>query len=282
VCMLLFLVPLLRTPGRSSRSVRLGISGGGPERWHVEVPATFGTLAEQASRSLAAAAVEHRRLLAWALTPELDPGSEYYRASELTAFASALAQPLLSSPSLPPGKRAKLLFSSPDEAAIASRAGLPVGVLGPSALDSADGAYVCVFPSAAATTALQGLLDEAGDRPVVVLNPQLDESDPRAAALLRSLEPCYCMRPLSVGYLRDQFAGQITRRRACVLRCFPHEYAVLLQDASDGWRYVGEFADAPSETALQALLQESLTAERNDAWRPEPGGGENADGLIDV
>lgn len=268
----LVLAPLLTSP----RGL-CWLSADRPQRWHVEVPRTFEGMAEQASRSVLAAARAHSELLVEARTPEFDPDGDYYRPAELVRFAEAIAQPLLTSARAP---RVRLLFPSPAEAMPARAmlaANLQVGVLG-EPVAGGDSAWICLTPPSDGS-ALTRLVDEANGRLVIVLNAQTqaDNSSDEAnaamslnAALLATFERAYVMRQLSVAFLQNQLARKITRRRACILRCYPHEFGVLLhteEEAAQAWRYAGAFSSAPREEQLQALLQDSLTRERNERWK---------------
>ncbi len=91
------------------------------------------------------------------------------------------------------------------------------------------------------------------------------------------------MRMLTVGFLRDQFAAAIERVRACELRCYPHEWAILFERppspatatatattastaANPLWEYAGRFTARPSDAQLQTLLHGALTKSRNRAF----------------
>jgi len=254
--------------------------------WFVEVPATFEALATQGRRSVVEATRHggHRRVLVDAAAPELDPSCESYRPNEMISFAHNLALPLLDA-GLPASKpHVKLLFSSVTDATLAGASilttSMPVSVLGdPSSIGLRDGAFVVVAPQAAggssaiAEAAIDGLLKEAAGRLVIVINPRLGNSP-----ALSTFEPAYLMRPLSLGYLRDQYAKKVDRVRACLLRCYPHEWSVLfelprgvtavdVQTADKGgqcWRYAGRFTSQPRAEQLEALLQREMTRARDE------------------
>ena len=69
----------------------------------------------------------------------------------------------------------------------------------------------------------------AAGRPVILINPRLGNSP-----LLNEFESAYLLRPLSFGYMEDQYATQVKRVGACVLRCYPHEYNVFFDGGSGG------------------------------------------------
>ena len=103
-----------------------------------------------------------------------------------------------------------------------------------------------------AAGAIQALVSTG--RPVIVLNPRLGSSP-----LLSTFETAFLLRPLSLAYLRDQYAESVERRQACMLRCFPHEWRVLLQPAGGAWQYVGRFAARPPPQQLEDMLRDGMT-----------------------
>ena len=270
------------------------------EQWYVSVPTSFESLAEQTRRSILGAARQggHRRVLVQAVAPELDPASGRCKLPELTRFALDVAQPILTSGLLPASlPMVKLLFSSPADATFAGASifdtRLPVSMLGhPNAVGPRDGAFVIVAPStndetlpseAAANAAVEQLLQQAAGRLVVLINPQLGANP----LLLDSFEPAYLMRPLSLAFLEDQYADKVARVRACVLRCYPHEWQVLFEPPGSSigaggregagapakptrpWRYAGRFDRPPRTEQLEALLRDQLTRERNERFRAQ-------------
>ena len=108
---------------------------------------------------------------------------------------------------------------------------------------------------------------------MVVLNPRGFDS-----VLREGFEAAYLMRHYSVAYLQDQYAQRVSRVRACLLRCFPHEWGVLFEDpfqparrgagaASPGssWRYAGRcrVEPGPKEVRARAALAQFTLR----AWR---------------
>ena len=78
------------------------------------------------------------------------------------------------------------------------------------------------------------------------------------------------MRPLSLGYLRDSYAQEVSRGKAVLLRCYPHEWSVLVKrepppsdmpGVSD-WFYAGRFSAQPSPQQLEAMLVDGFTRAR--------------------
>lgn len=249
----------------------------------MEPPSTFEAMATQASRSVLAAQHSRRRLLIETGAPELDPSSQDYKKPELVAFAHDLAEPLLTHGGLPASKpHVKLLFADAADATVAGASvfttSLPVSILGhPNAVGPRDGAFVVVAPSPSRELdlerALADLLEQAGSRLVVLINPRLGN-----APLLATFEPTYLMRPLSVGFMRDQLSEQVERVPACLLRCYPHEWSLMVAAPGDDprrrgagarWRYAGRFARPPRPQDIERLLQAAITRARDEGVAPE-------------
>lgn len=244
-------------------------------RWYVTVPTTFDATADQAARAvMGAVKAGKRQVLVEAATPELDPASGAFRVPDLVRFAHSVAMPMAGM-GLPAGRpHVKLLFANAADATIAGAAIMstdtPVSCLGhPSALGPRDGAFVVVAPSTAERSvaceaALADLLVAAAGRPVVLVNPRLGNSP-----LTDGFEPAYLLKPLSLGYMKDQFAEQVTRVGACLLRCYPHEWTALFDAGGGGtaaereWSYAGRFAAPPRPEALEELLRASVQRARD-------------------
>ena len=239
--------------------------------WFVAVPRSLDAIAEQAGRSvLGAIRSGQRRVWVEVAAPEFDPSSPLFRQLRLSTLVMQMALPLLGRRDVLPASRpqVKVLYNTVDEATIASGssfvADLPVSVLSSSlAIGPADGAFVVVAPSkqgaaAAAPTesAMAGLVAAAGDRPVIVVNPRLGNS-----AALSGFEPGYLLRPLSVTYRKDAYA-EPTQGSGCLLRCYPHEWSVLVQPPAGDWFYAGRFDAQPSPQQLEAMLVDGFTRAR--------------------
>lgn len=242
-------------------------------RWHVTVPKTYGDMADQASRCVFAAVPTTRRVIVETSTPELDPTTDQYRVTELVTFVRDIAEPLTQNGFLPASKpHCKLVFASPQDATLASAGimstSLPVTVLGhPQSFGPRDGAYVVIAPTLEGATidverALEDLLREAAGRLVVLINPRMGNTP-----LLSTFEPAYLMRPLSLAYLKDQYAKQLDRKTACLLRCFPHDWSVLFdasgRDEPTSWKYAGSFPREPLPQQIEEMLREAVTRHRD-------------------
>jgi hypothetical protein len=218
-----------------------------------------------------------------AATPELDPATAAYKPEELVAFARDFVEQCLlgrSAALLPASKpHVKILFGCTAEATMAGAAilstSMPVSVLGMStSVGPRDGAFVVVAPSLSGGNidvqgALGALLQEAGNRPVVLINPRIGNSP-----VLSTFETAYRFQSFSLAFLADQYSKRIDRVAACVLRCHPHEYGVLFDAAGSrgdrpDWVYAGRFAASPQPKQLEELLQRALTAKRNEQFRSE-------------
>ena len=104
------------------------------------------------------------------------------------------------------------------------------------------------------STTEEGCLPGDLDRGVVLL------------LLLSTFEPAYTMRPLSLAFLRDQYADHVERVRACVLRCYPHEWSVLFEQEGE-WCYAGRFDSQPPPEQLESMLEDALTSRRNAGYQ---------------
>ena len=92
--------------------------------------------------------------------------------------------------------------------------------------------------------------------------------------------PVYFARPLTVKYLEDQLTDTITTGGACVLRCFPHEWSVLIDRKRSGdWAYAGRFKERPSPQQLEEAVRTDMTSQRNEGWAAEA---EAAESTLDV
>lgn len=133
---------------------------------------------------------------------------------------------------------------------------------------------------AAVLTAMERVFNDAGSRAVIVVNPRLGNFPP-----VDCCEPAYVLRSLEFSYLRDQYAEGLKRARACLLRCFPHEWSVLV-DAEGvrnarlaptlarpaaakalSWAYAGRFSRRPNPTQMEKMVETALTRERYNAVR---------------
>jgi len=250
------------------------------ERWYVDVPSTFDEMARQASRAVIGALPHTGRLIIEAAAPELDPASKNYRPEDLMLFVALIGQAIANQSLLPPSRPdVKLLFSK--ESSILAGAfvmdpRMPVQAFGfPSAIGETDGAFVIVSPSLGPAfginceAALNALMQEAGRRPIVLINPRLGNSP-----VISTFTQAYLMRPLSLTFLRNQSSQQAERVTACVLHCYPHEYSILYNKAEfiarfgtkeKRWRYAGRFDAVPRPEQIEEVLGMDLMKLREEA-----------------
>jgi hypothetical protein len=114
-----------------------------------------------------------------------------------------------------------------------------------------DQAFVFIAPSAVEVLVVEKVCTAAGDRPVILFNPRLEDVSVvgigYAARQLRerflnTVEPCYCLRPL------DQ---------AALLRCYPSPWQVWLE-GDNGYTLVGEERLRPNAETLDEILMKAL------------------------
>ena len=246
--------------------------------WFVTMPRSLEAIADQAAQSARGAILAGRgRVLVEIAAPEFDPSSPHFRHLRLARLVSQLASPLLGQRDVLPASRprVKLLYSTVEEATIASGASftadLPVSFIGsPNACEPADGAFVLVAPALRGATvpieaAVAGVVGAAAGRPVIVVNPRLGNS-----AALQGFELGYLLRPLALTFRQDTYATEATTGSGCLLRCYPHEWSVLVKrepppsdmpGVSD-WFYAGRFSAQPSPQQLEAMLVDGFTRAR--------------------
>ena len=270
--------PLPRAPLRRCAALTCSSAPTEVPDWFVTVPRSVEAIADQATRSVVGAIRAGRgRVLVEVAAPEFDPSSPHFRHLRLTSLVNQLATPLLELRDVLPASRPriKLLYNTVEEATLASGASftadLPVSFVGsPLACEPADGAFVLVAPALRGAkvpieAAVARLVDAAAGRPVIVINPRLGNS-----AALQGFESGYLLRPLVLTFRQDTYAAEPTCGSGCLLRCYPHEWSVLVQreappgdspGASD-WFYAGRFSAQPSPQQLEAMLVDGFTRAR--------------------
>eukprot|EP00966_Prymnesium_polylepis_P047987 1111122-Prymnesium_polylepis.1 len=72
-----------------------------------------------------------------------------------------------------------------------------------------------------------------------------------------------------MAFMRDQFAQAVERASACLLRCYPHEWSVLLQPKGEEWKYIGRFSARPSPQQIEDMCRDGMSKLRFAA--PPPG-----------
>ncbi len=240
-------------------------------------PKTLTDLAILANDAAIAAIVQHshNRISIDANVHGLEPAHhDSFRILELAKLAQHLALGLAESTVLKPSQNVKLLFSSAADAAAAAAttqyARVPTSVLAATtALEPTDGAYVVVAPRPepaaplTAAAAFHELVQGAGSRPVIVVNPRLGADDNVA-----DLCPAFHMQPLSFTFMADNLATELSRADACLMRCFPHEWTVLL-DAERRREYelAAHFDTRPTAQELEGAIHVGVTRWRDRKLR---------------
>lgn len=122
-----------------------------------------------------------------------------------------------------------------------------------------DGVFLFIAPTAVEVALLEKLCEEAGDRPVVMLNPRLENAATIGIGyagrqlrdrFLSTIESCYHIRPLE---------------EAIVFRCYPSPWQVWLEKG-DEYQLITELLKNP----LGEELDQILTRETQPASSPAP------------
>jgi hypothetical protein len=111
-----------------------------------------------------------------------------------------------------------------------------------------DEIYVFVSPSSVEVSPVEQICNAAGDRPIILLNPKLEDVSivgigyagrQLRQRFLDTIEPCYYLRPLD-----DQWA---------ILRCYPSPWQVWY--APDGeYQLIAEEQDRPDSEKLDEIF----------------------------
>lgn len=151
------------------------------------------------------------------------------------------------------GPQLKVLFPDAGAAALARRdwGELPHVVRGLGELKAQtqpdDQLFLLVAPSAVEVKEVEKLCEEAGDRPVVLLNPRLEDvatigigyaGRQLRERFLNQFESCYYLRPLE---------------QAALLHCYPEPWQ-LWQEENQDYRLVAEFPKKPNPEELDQVL----------------------------
>lgn len=126
-----------------------------------------------------------------------------------------------------------------------------------------DKIILLVEPSSVEVLQVEKLCEYAGDRPVVMLNPRLE--DPSivgigyAARQLRdrflvSLESCYYLRSLE---------------GAAILRCYPESWQVWLE-TSDDYKLIAEVSERPFGEELDQIIAQATGTSTSTSDTPAP------------
>ena len=152
------------------------------------------------------------------------------------------------------GRQFKVLFPDAGAAALARRdwenpdfvirgIGEIVNLIEPD-----DEMYLVVNPSSVEVEKVESLCNQALDRPVVLLNPKLEDvavvGIGYAARQLRDrflsqIETCYYIRPIDQGV---------------VYRCYPGPWQIWKETAPDEYEWLQDFSSRPSGEDIDRLL----------------------------
>ncbi|OUL28641.1 hypothetical protein BV372_24635 [Nostoc sp. T09] len=122
-----------------------------------------------------------------------------------------------------------------------------------------DEIFLFVAPSSVEVAQMEKLCQEIGDRPVVILNPRLEDYGVvglgYAARQVRerfigSIESCYYLRPVD-----DQTA---------VFRCYPGQWEIWVE-TNDEYQKIADLPKKPSGDELDLILMKGQTQTTTDA-----------------
>lgn len=128
-----------------------------------------------------------------------------------------------------------------------------------SKITSEDELFLVVNPSAVEVAQVEKLYNLAGDRPVILLNPNLEDLAIVGIGLagrqlrerfLNKIFSCYYLRPLE---------------GAALSRCYPEPWQVWQETAESQYQLIAETAEKPVGEALEQILAPATSAE-------DPGG----------
>lgn len=165
--------------------------------------------------------------------------------------------------------RLKIFFTDAGAAALARRdwAGVPfkiedIGSGRVASLESKiqpeDEIFLFVAPTSVEVPQLEKLCEYIGDRPLVILNPRLDEAGAVGIGyaarktrdrFISTLESCYYLRPV------DDETG--------VFRCYPRQWEIWVQK-SGNYEKIADLAKKPSGDELDLILTKGSQTSSED------------------
>ena len=121
-------------------------------------------------------------------------------------------------------------------------------------VEADDDLYLVVNPSSIEVAAVESLCNAAGDRPVVLLNPALED-----------------VAIVGIGYaarqLRDRFLSQIEScyylkpiENAAIYRCYPGPWQIWRETAPDTYEWACDLPKLPSGEDIERILYGDLAA----------------------
>jgi hypothetical protein len=222
----------------------------------ISFPSDLDTAIAQA-RTATRAALEagHTRLQVEILIPELklQPVAEQF----IQEFADL-------------GSQLRIFFPDPGSAALARRdwGETPYAVRGirdmKAQIQPEESLFIFVEPSAVEVDEVEKLCEEASSRPVIFLNPVLEDlmnvgvgytSRKMKDRFAKTIASCYYLKPLDQGAL---------------FYCYPQSWQVWLEQANGTYHLEAEFPSKPDSETLERLFSGSPEPE-NSAPQPQPG-----------
>jgi hypothetical protein len=167
------------------------------------------------------------------------------------------------------GEHLKVYFPDAGAAALARRdwGQKPYVIRGMSEskgqMQQSDEIFLFVEPSSVEVNLLEKMCSEAGDRPVVLLLPRLENvatigigyaARQLRERLLNTIESCYHIRPLE---------------GAAVFRCYPSPWQVW-REVGDSWELISEMPQKPVGDVLEQILQGTESATGSEELQPQP------------
>ncbi len=131
-----------------------------------------------------------------------------------------------------------------------------------SKIDSEDELFLVVNPSAVEVAQVEKLYNLAGDRPVVILNPNLEDVAIVGIGLagrqlrerfLNKIFSCYYLKPL---------------KAAALIRWYPEPWQVWQETAESEYKLIAETAEKPLGEALEQILAPATQTDGPDRQQP--------------
>lgn len=222
-----------------------------------EIPSTLEQAVEQAQTAVQAAIADgYSRLQVELLFPELRvmPIAQQF----ITPFESM-------------GEDLRIFFPDPGSAALARRdwGEKPFSMRGIGELKAKiqpqEKLFLFIEPSSIEVQQVEQLCEEAGDRPVVLFLPHLEDvaivgigyaARQLRERFLKQFESCYYLCPLE---------------GAALLRCYPFPWQVWLETGEGNYELIAEEPQRPSSETLQEILMRATgQTESSDNTAPTP------------
>jgi Domain of unknown function (DUF1995) len=224
-----------------------------------ELPKTLNEAIDQARAATESAIADgNNRLQVEILFPELNP--------------MPVAERFLSAEDGNTYKFNKIFFPDAGAAALARRdwGEVPFDLLDISTkrvsveeqIQPEDEAILCIAPTAQEVLQIEKLCNAMGDRPVVLLNPRLEDVSIVGIGyagrqlrdrFLKNIQSCYYLRPLEEGTL---------------FRCYPGLWQVW-RETTDGYELIKELPNKPVGDDLDLIFAGETATQSDDALKPK-------------